>query len=556
MRLLELDDDILLHVVAHAREHAAFTVLVCKRLRRLTAVAFHPMPVTCRLGTLLHSQATLEVYKYARCFFFSGGRCFEDAVLLHGEESFVKHVCANSNRVLSVDLWLKAGRVDFLIRSQFMHEADYEQALQPATNRVHDREFLELIRFLCADFTGEALQRNAWGQRCSSPSAAHKVHRAEIVLVQASMAPGPATLKCMFDWIHRLAAVARCNLAALLAFESTGVKMLRAAIREGGPGNIAYIQEQIERAKCAFGVSHPAADHIFLGICAYIVSNGHVNIKHGYAVWEFLQSVDWKARGCTLSSAVDQYKALARPDAWAIPNPESLLVDSVIFKAIRDERSLSIVRSALEVDGGWLVDAFNTACTDNGCVEYVCLFGNDGSSVDIGVVCECTKRIALEFLLFDGASSCFVTKAMFKLLNMTESGELSAGMKVAHHSCTLVSELWAAATSDGTRGAQKRARRILYGNNFVFHTLIVSFKCKQIHSIDAMLERTPVVASELAAKQRNYLVWQGSRCYAPEQLSPIASKLLSVPEPVARERCCAYRAPPGYRRLPDFRCCA
>jgi hypothetical protein len=543
MRLLDLDDDCLSRVAAHSRGHAAFTTLVCKRLLRFTQQAFYPHPVTCNLGTVLQCQATYDVYKNTnevkKWFESPGARAFIDASLHHGNEDFLMHIFPDWTK--RVDALLAAGRIDILEKVMGIPgKPETTKSLIYRQGRELRSSLLQTLEFLGREYgdCGCLFREKNAGE----------MNTARRYLSHACMAPSPVSLKFLFDWVNQLAPEENSYINALLGIGSLlPENLVRVAVCNGGSGNLAYIHEQMARANTNSG----AAGMLFPWICSIFVRWCQ---KIGYAAWEYMSRVDWKAQGFTLRKAVQYYNEHGPSLLQRRHKPVE--IKSEMFR-IRDRRSFDIVKAALESKDGWLVDAFQEACVHVPCLEYTCLFQNteldEPAPINISIMCKCIKSIALSYLLFDDASSCFVTASMFKLSRMDNSREPSAVMKITHYSCLLISELWEEAIADGRASVLKRLHNVIIRNNFLFHTLVLAFKWKQLVTINRFLTRTPQAGISLAVRQRDYLVQHGSVYYPPARLAHTVAKLLAVSLSIARERCREATPPAGKRILPDFR---
>tara|TARA_B100001057_G_scaffold480030_1_gene552403 strand:- start:3882 stop:5525 length:1644 start_codon:yes stop_codon:yes gene_type:complete len=541
MRLLDLDDDSLSRVAEHLREHAAFTTLVCKRLLRLTQEVFHPHPVTCTLGTVVQCQATYEVYKHThevkRRFESVGSHAFTDACLLYGNEDFVMQQFPEWAK--RTDALLSAGRVDILEKAMGIPgKPETTQSSIYVECRELRSSLLNVITFLgieCGDCGCLFREKHAVS-----------MNLARRYLNLVCMAPGPASLRFILDWVDRLTPHRNRYIDALL---ETGTLQARSlvgtAISKGGPGNLAYIYECMLRSNARTASNANTDDVLFPWICSVFVDGRQT----GHAAWEYMSAVDWKARGCTLRSAVQRYNEVVIPllnHLWWL---KPVVISCDLFK-IRDQRSLDIVKAALRSKDSWLLDAFQEACEHIPSLEYVCLF-NSGT-INISVVWRCVEHIALSYILFDDASSGFVTSSMFKLSRMDACTEASDVVKITHYSCLLISELWEAAIADGRPDVLKRMYKVIIRNNFLFHTLVLAFKWKQLRTIGRFLTRTPQAGISLDVGKRDYLVQQSSMYYPPEALAHTVAKLLAVSLDVAHKRCCEFTPQVGKRKLPDF----
>lgn len=539
MRLLDLDDDSLSGVAKCSREHAAFTTLVCKRLLRLTQGVFHPHPITCNLGTVVQCQATYEVYKHThevkRRFESVGFHAFADACLLHGSEEFVMEEFPEWAK--RTDALLSAGRVDILEKAMRVPgKPESTQSSMYVQGHELRSSLLNVMDFLGTEYgdCGCLLREKHAGS----------INLARRYLNNACMAPGPASLRFILDWVDRLTPKTTRYIDTLL---ETGTLLTRSlvgtAISKGGPGNLAYIHERMLRSNATTGSNTNAVDVLFPWICSVFVEGRQI----GHAAWEYMSAVDWKARGCTLRSAVQRYNEVVVPLLKQRCKPA--VINRDMFK-IRDQRSFDIVKAALQSKDSWLVDAFQEACEHILCLEYVCLF-NSGT-IDISVVWRCVDHIALSYILFDDASSCFVTSSMFKLSCVDACTEASNVVKITHYSCLLISELWEAAIADGRPDVLKRMYKVIIRNNFLFHTLVLAFKWKQLSTIGRFLTRTPQAGISLDVGKRDYLVQQGSMYYPPERLAHTVAKLLAVSLDIAHKRCREFIPQVGKRTLPDF----
>lgn len=572
MPLLSLDDDSLFHVVDHSRDHSAFTILVCRRLRDITKAVFRPMPVTCSLASLMRRSATFAVYsrtkdirrafedtniRQTKCAPLSS---FKDAVIRYGDEDFVSEVVPDWTE--QTNALICAGRVDLLRKiMEPTREADALGARCCSGKNVHplccagrETYLRDIIRYLSENETLTALPTASDAE--NNAKALGHINSVRAALLRASEAPGPETLGYIFDLVYKSSATEKtCTLDLMLVWHNwLRVSILRAAIKKGGGGNIDFIQQQVQRcfeeANSELGADE-IAESVFLWVCASICSSGEI----GYGAWHYLERVDWKARGYTLESVPERFRELQPFTTFELDHQSWYGRQfSISMFNIRDVRSMDIVTRALDMEDSWLTKAFRKACPHASSIESLCLFQiqTDGCPANVHLTYRCTNEIALRYVLHDDTSSCYVTGGLFKITADNTRRELSGSTTATYYSSLLILSIWSYGVENGTSDSKARAYKILYDNNFVLHTLVKSFALGFIGVVDELLDLVPNLTHRLSIKQRMYVVQRGCISYEPARMAKTAAKIALVSQQSAYEMCCQYATPPGKRRLPDF----